>query len=717
MQTPLRGHRSRPSMASPIALAQLADQNAELVHKLDQLEQETNLLDQTGRRKLQKLEKEIDLLKEDLERVQRRNAELEKEREEKERQARANEAEQLRRRLEREERARAVRDSLKRSDSDGEEIIRDFAPSSSTSISSFTSPVRGRSRQSTSGYGGAPIPFSLDMSTIHSVGDAMLESAGPSAAGTMRARTISGGETAIVVQLLSKIEELETANREIIRQRAETEAKILSATEQVTSMRQAYREVEDDILQNELYGDVDELPREDDDWVDEAEVRRPPAPSMVAGPSRTRKLSDVASSSPRPQVPASPVKSLRSRSSKGSLKSSRSGPRGAGNIRMMAKRARKPLTNNMFLSPPTSPSISGSPAIPQDASPFSVSSNGGSPGFLRPPNPHLSSTRRNRQRFAAADFSDRGDTMPRSSSSSNYVGHVATLRSAPSFGDMGRYIGALGLSSPRRTLESELAAEYGDDWMSQEEITREMFEIPENPASGDTSFGSVSSSNALMEMGERGLANNNAAVVALTEALDPRNRGRVLEEDEHILPLGCLRDAPADTFYGLEQAVEARPQRWRDINTPQQRLIGTSLEPPSSPMQSVPPRHHTEPTVDPWESNIYASDLDPSDRVEDNSDAGGSMNPSPTAVVRHRPSFAPSDDGSIYDDAYEIIPADGEEGRTEKYYGSQSRYDPKALAAKLRNSSLDTFLEVWLILQFGKLHRCLHPGRRLTMEI
>ncbi|KIO25180.1 hypothetical protein M407DRAFT_25506, partial [Tulasnella calospora MUT 4182] len=274
IQTPLRSHKSRMSMTSPVALAQLADQNAELVSKLDELQAETSKLDHTGKRKLWKLEKEIDALKDELDKVARRNQELEHEAEAKEKASKHDEEELERKRLEREEKTRALRQSTNSRD-ETSFGVRDFAPSSSiSSFASFNSPSRIRVRTSS---GVRAIPLDLDLSAI--IDPPLDESPTGSAIGTLR-ETNAAGETAIVVQLLDKIEELENANREFIRQRAETEAKIQSATEQVNNMRQAYQDAEDEVRQAELYGEFPEE-EEERDWVDEQPLPEPVSTSSL----------------------------------------------------------------------------------------------------------------------------------------------------------------------------------------------------------------------------------------------------------------------------------------------------------------------------------------------------------------------------------------------------------------------------------------------------
>ncbi|KIO16917.1 hypothetical protein M407DRAFT_230281 [Tulasnella calospora MUT 4182] len=708
----------------------LADQNAELVSKLDELQAETSKLDHTGKRKLWKLEKEIDALKDELDKVARRNQELEHEAEAKEKASKHDEEELERKRLEREAKTRALRQSTNSRD-ETSFGVRDFAPSSSiSSFASFNSPSRIRVRTSS---GVRAIPLDLDLSAI--IDPPLDESPTGSAIGTLR-ETNAAGETAIVVQLLDKIEELENANREFIRQRAETEAKIQSATEQVNNMRQAYQDAEDEVRQAELYGEFPEE-EEERDWVDEQPLPEPVSTSSLRlsrsdlGSVRSMRSADAAASTIRQDH--APVKILKSRSSKGSLKPLRPSPRGIGNQRMMAaKKARKPLTQGMFLSPPTSPPNFGTPL-----------SDGRSNGFLQPPDHRALSNRRGRDRFAAVDFGGRTSPGPEGDAlsdislfePSSYSGlpDRASLRQAPSFGELGRYMGALGLGSPgpaRRSLENELMGEYGPDWsLSQDDINRQMFDVEGASPSGGASFSSL-----FEEEEDEDPESNHPAVSALHSALDPANRGRLLEEGEHILPLGCLRDSPADTFYGLEQAIAARPQRWSDVySAPPPRLIASGDDgtypiesQPTSPVvaQQLGERARS-PSFDPWESTAYASDQeeeqfhdaldDPKaalvlaqrsgrERQEttwDRLDQVLTSSKRDSALIRlnadllkrRRYSFADSDA------SYDVADTSAKEKETEEH-GNPVRYDPKALAAKLRNTGLETFLEVWLILQF-----------------
>ncbi|KAG8987984.1 hypothetical protein FRB94_001215 [Tulasnella sp. JGI-2019a] len=745
-QTPIRApHMRGVSVASPVALAQLADQNAELVARLDQLQEETNMLDHAGKRKLRKLEHEIGLIKEELEQVQKRNMQLEKEVEEKEALEKQNEEEHERRKLEREEKARAIRESLKRADSELGELP-NFAPSSSCT-SSFASPAR-RSRESTSKgtVVDDDILYEPDLSMI-------LESSfstNPSRISTLGAGAFPPpGEAAIVIQLLAKIEELEKANKDFIRQQAETKAKIESATEEVNNMKQAYQDAEDEMAQAEMDGEY--IKEEAEEWVDEAGGGTT-ALGVEFGPGLDRSIRsvDVMFTS----TVRSSSRHTRRASSKSSLHSLRGSVsrRAVGNQRMMtSKRARKPLTNNMFLSPATSISERGSPAH--------LGSSGSTPShFLEPPSQVLLSTRRGRETFQklpAVDFSANADVNDRETSLISRVGSHASrpgassVRSVPSFGDMADYMSALGLGSPApalKSLESELEeekAEYSAHWPESHsaEFSRHMFGTsPTKSDAGscisDASFNSTFTSAHFTNDDEDSMAVVNPAITALYSALDPMLKGKPLEEDEHILPVGCLRSSPVETFYGLNQAVAARPTRWMEIpaNTAQPRITvaqPSPTQPPTSTSMgstfSTPPAPYTsEGRPDPWDTTTYLSDQEDRSEGEETAFSPGGVkgkgradeeeseygsptrppfNKRDTALIQLNQAFltrrrsimsqasSAEDEDDGFEDAVDHLDP-------QNALDDGKRYDPKVLARRLQNSYLETFFEVWLILQF-----------------
>src|SRR5258708_16087713 len=118
-----------------------------------------------------------------------------------------------------------------------------------------------------------------------------------------------------------------------------------------------------------------------------------------------------------------------------------------------------------------------------------------------------------------------------------------------------------------KTLRSELGSEFGDDW--KENVEQELFGVDDGVGTGgdeasiDT-YDDVQRGNE--EQHQELVVNDGSmdAMNALAYALDPMRVGDCRASDEHILPLGCLRTAPPETFYLLEKAVAARPAVWID---------------------------------------------------------------------------------------------------------------------------------------------------------
>ncbi|KZT12595.1 uncharacterized protein LAESUDRAFT_718874 [Laetiporus sulphureus 93-53] len=234
---PSHRHARRVSITQG-ELARLADQNAELLDKLEKLETESLQADQAGKRKLRKLEREIQGLREELERTQAKEAELE-------RQALAvpplSEEEAQRRKEEREERVRVLRaksGSMSESEGSIDEGVKDFAPpsellgSSSTRITptaaSFPSPK-------------TPPGNYLTQPTLPASGplEEELESVWAQSRPTSM-YSLSGAESVIVSQLLLKVRELEETNAQIKRQQEQTDERLRSARVDAESMKRMY---------------------------------------------------------------------------------------------------------------------------------------------------------------------------------------------------------------------------------------------------------------------------------------------------------------------------------------------------------------------------------------------------------------------------------------------------------------------------------------------
>ncbi|CAL1701008.1 unnamed protein product [Somion occarium] len=228
-------HHSRRVSVTPGEIAHLADQNAELLDKLQKLEEESEKADQAGKRRLRKLEKEIQILKDELENTQARGIELEQ---------KAKVALELtddevqKRKEEREERLRNLREnSLPLSDSLSE--VKDFAPAPELPRSSTLKTIPEL----------PSAPPTLNLTTKSTL--FVLEedkSPAPSSASSSsssyfppsRPHSSPQLEYALISQLLSKIRELEEANSQIKNEQAATSERLRTAQRESESIRRAY---------------------------------------------------------------------------------------------------------------------------------------------------------------------------------------------------------------------------------------------------------------------------------------------------------------------------------------------------------------------------------------------------------------------------------------------------------------------------------------------
>ncbi|KAI0751609.1 hypothetical protein C8Q80DRAFT_1119326 [Daedaleopsis nitida] len=250
--------RTRRISVTPGELALLSDQNAELIDKLESLEAESLKADQAGKRKLRRLEQEIQSLRDELDTTQARGAELEEQAKKA-----AHAAAAQKRKEEREARLQALKEkSTSVSGSDVSEEIRDFAPPSSLPASRSSPIKRTVSSSSTSvdtstSYSGSFERLRFDNyegDTIHvdeppqSYFPALTESGHD---------TSASAEYAIISQLLSKIRELEETNAQIKEQQKATEERMRAAQWDAESIRRVYDCLDD--------GDVDLAIQEEDE--------------------------------------------------------------------------------------------------------------------------------------------------------------------------------------------------------------------------------------------------------------------------------------------------------------------------------------------------------------------------------------------------------------------------------------------------------------------
>ena len=195
----------------------LADQNAELMDKLEKLEAGASSSDQTGRRELKRLEKEIAFLREALEKTQAKSEELE------EKVHGVVTGEVWRKKQEREAKFRVMRYSGRYTDrQEGGSKVQNFAPNGSR----FGGPSEGFSF----------LPSATSSNPRHTLrnqasnNDMELELSGLS----------PQSEHTLISRLLVKVQELEEANAYILKQQNETASKLSAVQRDTEHISKAY---------------------------------------------------------------------------------------------------------------------------------------------------------------------------------------------------------------------------------------------------------------------------------------------------------------------------------------------------------------------------------------------------------------------------------------------------------------------------------------------
>jgi hypothetical protein len=233
----LRNFHARRISVSPSDLALLADQNAELLQKLEKLEAESTQANFAGRRRLGKLEKEIDVLHEELDQYRAQSDALQLQVV-----ARGDE-EARRRKQEWSDRVRAHRSNKSGSSwafSNSDAVgggVRDFAPGGNNIISALPSVVLK-----------PVLPAAPDMDTPPPhMGSGTPEEAVPSTLPPTPERSPAmptipppAGESALVAQLVSKVHELEITNEQILESQRDTATKLKEAQIEAEAIRRLY---------------------------------------------------------------------------------------------------------------------------------------------------------------------------------------------------------------------------------------------------------------------------------------------------------------------------------------------------------------------------------------------------------------------------------------------------------------------------------------------
>lgn len=300
-------HGRRPS-ASPAQLAILSTQNEELLQALEKLQDETSSANLEGKQKLRRLEKEIAGLRTELESAQQKNSELE------EKIDTVKIENDHAKRSDREARVQAMR----RGDQNNQdpEPAYSFAPM--VPVTPQYKPMEPEDIATSINFS----PLRARLRDDYAIPSPMLKHP-------------SENEVVVLSLLISKIEELEKINREILQRHRENDSKLRLATNEADALNKVYENLEEEI-------DDDEFER---------------SPSSTQPPSSLGSYKGGALGFVYPPPTSLRVKSLRERGSPVSslkvrdLTASSSSSHG---------RLRKPLSMSLFDAPsPTSNSPRG----------------------------------------------------------------------------------------------------------------------------------------------------------------------------------------------------------------------------------------------------------------------------------------------------------------------------------------------------------------------
>jgi hypothetical protein len=225
-------YNTRRGVSAPtLDISFLADQNAELLSKLEKLETEAASADNAGRRDLRRLEKEIGILKEELEKTQAKSTELEEK-------AKTGFGfgtdefieEAWKRKKEREARLKAIKNLKSGLDKGESSAVRNFAPDA-------PSLFRG---VATRQY---PGPELATLEEVSFLGEDTSSTQGPNLP--------VQPDHQLVVKLLQKIQELENTNSKILEHQTETASRIQAVQRETEFMTRIYERL------NELDGQRD----------------------------------------------------------------------------------------------------------------------------------------------------------------------------------------------------------------------------------------------------------------------------------------------------------------------------------------------------------------------------------------------------------------------------------------------------------------------------
>jgi hypothetical protein len=634
---------SRRISVTPQALATLSEHNTDLLAQLTQIQDETSRANLNGKRKLRQLEKELAGLRAELEFAQQRNGELEEQIETAE-----HEKQMEDKRLDREARLKALRERASRDRNPTGGGVKDYAPAHPfsgspsalkktpkkhvpTVLTEDASSDKDRNRKPT------PLDFYDGLSSP----EARPTSLGP----------VSAGEFAIISQLLAKIDELENANREMVADSRERDERLRKATEEANAIRQAYENLEDEAddeeeaaasLRSMVFKRAAALKNSSSSgslgrrYGRERGHSAPPLRGKGKEKERLNILGTPKSGKTRRALSRSLFEPPGARD-EGDQADSES----ADDVKKFHRRSHSRSGSGdktpqlRFVTPPIED---------LSTSEISIVEDGYQKRFTRiPPSPLM----KNKLRLAAPhntlDLALTGNKPGPSPLSRMEAFAFPSSSSPPDSSSVPRSLQSTlsrrSLLFQGHTLSSELGSEFGEEWnasaMKDDEPLFDdeyILDGDEERTNPDSNFsGSSSQAPFASEYSE------NPAVAAIREALDPRNQGKLLKQDEHILPLGSLAGTPGETFFLLEHAVQARPTVWKAPNAERVKLalLGRTRGHRALPSSAdVGEDKNEDPWVDQYEESTFEQSEVEDAKVKKESAYSGSERP--TVEQRNR---------------------------------------------------------------------------------
>ncbi|KLO07504.1 hypothetical protein SCHPADRAFT_814636, partial [Schizopora paradoxa] len=231
-------HARRPS-ATPAELAALADQNAELLTKMQDLEYEAARAEQTGKRRLKGLEKEIQGLKDELDHTRSASARLEETLREQGRLTKGGKPKV------REMRARTRPWEVQEENS--LEDPKDFAPAAPWVSPRRTSIRKQMSCSTINSNFQSDAEDGLDVNDHESSPSVSLSTNHLPASRSFPTLGHSVREQALVSQLLAKVHELEEANAQLASEHQEANRRLLDAQTESEGVKRLCEFIKDEI--------------------------------------------------------------------------------------------------------------------------------------------------------------------------------------------------------------------------------------------------------------------------------------------------------------------------------------------------------------------------------------------------------------------------------------------------------------------------------------